>query len=170
MRNDEISKLRTVVEDHEKRIQELEGAIKKREPQITYGRADVEGIEKLVKKTGVNKAKINGIFDLEENQLTVVKTLGEKDKDKTQNTTLLVLVGYKYLLGKDKILSQEIRRNVAENNIALNNFSTYINEISPSLIRRKGKLRSPKTVYKLTPLGETRARELIKKVCGMKDI
>ena len=67
------------------------------------------------------------------------------------------------------MLAKEIKRNVAENNIPINNFATYINEMSPSLIRRKGKLRSPKTTYKLTPYGEAKARELIQIMCGNKN-
>ena len=98
--------------------------------------------------------------------MTVVKITGEKERDKTQNIALLVLLGYKYLLSKEEVLSQEIRRNVAENNIPLNNFATHLGDVTPSLIRRKGKLRSPKTTYKLTTLGESKARELIKVIAG----
>lgn len=157
------------LEGHEERIQELErfGISKKLKRQEIYVGGIKEGIEKLAKKTGISEEKTKEIFDLEENVLTVIKTLGETGKDKIQNTVLLVLVGYKYLFGLNEVLSQEIRRNVAENNIPLNNFGTYINEMSPSLVRRKGELRSPKTVYRLTTLGEARARELIKKVFGM---
>jgi len=165
MSDEKISKLKHILENHEKRIQKIEEFIK----NIEYGPSSVEtnitGLKKLSKKIGVTEGKIKEIFDIENGQLTVVKIMGEKDKDKTQNIALLVLFGYKYIFGNEEVLSQEIRRNVAENNIPLNNFATYINEMTPSLIRRKGKLKSPKTTYKLTTLGGAKARELIKKLC-----
>ena len=105
------------------------------------------------------------VYDLEGNSLTIVKIFGEDDREKIKNITLLVLLGYKYILGNNEVLSKEIRRNVAENRISLNNFATYLKEITPSLIRRKGKLRSPNTIYKLTTLGEVSARDLLKKIC-----
>jgi len=166
MNNEEISKLKLILEDHEKRIKKIEEIIKKFEITPETGEKELVGIKKLAKKVGIDEDKLKEIFDIEDKQLTVIKVVGEKEKDKTQNIALLVLLGYKYLFGKEEVLSQEIRRNVAENGIPLNNFATYLNEITPGLIRRKGKLRSPKTTYKLTILGESKARELVKAISG----
>ena len=159
-----ISEIKDKLEDHEKRIKKIEDFIKNLESKPPI--EELSGIKKLSKKTGVNEKVLKEIFDVEDDQLTVVKITGEKERDKTQNIALLVLLGYKYLLSKEEVLSQEIRRNVAENNIPLNNFATHLGDVTPSLIRRKGKLRSPKTTYKLTTLGESKARELIKVIAG----
>lgn len=53
---------------------------------------------------------------------------------------------------------------MGENGIPLQNFATYLNELVPSLVRRKGKPKSPKTTYRLLPYGESRAKELIKQL------
>ena len=165
--NEKIIEIKKKLEEHEKRIQELEKVfrISKAGKQKVYVRDSKEGIERLAKKTAIAKERIQEIYDLEEDSLTLVKIVGKGDREKTINATLLILSGYKYIFGKDEISSQEIRRNVAENRIPLNNFSTYLNKIIPSLIRRKGKLRSPETIYRLTLLGEAEAKELLKKLC-----
>ena len=165
--DEEIMNIKRRLKEHENRLQELEKVfrISKGEEQETYLSKTNKGIEKLAKKIDITKEKIREIFDIEENILTVVKTVGENYKEKIKNVSLLVLLGYKYFFGINKILSQEIRRNVAENGIPLNNFSSSINEIIPSLIRRKGKIRSPNTTYKLQILGKVEARELLKNLC-----
>ncbi|MCD6215926.1 MAG: hypothetical protein J7J92_02520 [Candidatus Aenigmarchaeota archaeon] len=155
-----------ILDDHETRIKKIEDFIKSLESKPPTEDINLSGIKKLSKKTGVNEKMLKEIFDIEDDQLTVVKITGEKERDKTQNIALLVLLGYKYLLSKEEVLSQEIRRNVAENNIPLNNFATHLSNVTPSLIRRKGKLRSPKTTYKLTTLGESKARELVKVIAS----
>lgn len=124
-----------------------------------------EGIKKLVKKTKVSEEKIREIFDMEDEILTVIKVSGSNSKEKTQSVSLLTLLGYKYFINKAEVSTQEIRRNVAENAIPLENFATYLNELVPSLIRRKGKTKSPKTTYRLMVFGESKARELIKQLC-----
>jgi hypothetical protein len=97
--------------------------------------------------------------------LTLLKIVGNNDEEKTQKASLVVLIGYKYFLGTKEILASEIKRNVAENRVSLNNFARNLNKIIPSLIRRKGKFRSRKTTYKLTPLGEAEARAVLKELC-----
>jgi hypothetical protein len=109
--------------------------------------------------------KIKELFDVENNSLTLLKVIGEDERDKTKKISLAVLLGYKYAVGNEQVFSKEIRRNVAENRISVNNFATYLNEMIPSLIRRTGKLKSPKTTYRLTPLGEVEAKEIVKKFC-----
>lgn len=163
----EILKLREIAEDHEKRIQELERLWHKlgEEPKIHKIGESEEGIKKLVKKTGVTEEKIMEIFDLEGDSLTLLKIIGENDKEKTKNATPIILLGYKYLFGKNELLTGEIKRNLAEHHVSPNNIPTYINEMIPSLLRRKGKFRSPKTTYRLTHLGEAEAKELIKEIC-----
>ena len=157
----EINKIKKELRDHEERISKLEGEL----PEVLQVQEKIEGIEKLAKKINIAKEKIGEIFDLKKEVLTVVKIIGKNDKEKIKNISLLVLLSYKYFFGRNEIFSQEIRRNVAENGIPLNNFASYLNEIIPSLIRRKGKFRSPKTTYSLTTLGKSRAREIIKKIC-----
>ncbi len=123
-----------------------------------------DGIKRLAQKAGVSEEKIGEIFDFENEILTVVKVIGSNPKEKTQNISLLTLIGHKYFLANNEVAAQEIRRNVAENRIPLENFATYLNELVPSSIRRKGKPKSPKTTYRLTVFGEVNARELIKQL------
>lgn len=163
----EIMEIEKKLGDHEERIQELEKVfrVSKSIKQKVYAMDSEKGVEKLAKKTAIDKERIMEIYDLEEDSLTLVKIVGKDNREKTKNAILLILLGYKYIFSKDEILSQEIRRNVAENRVPIDNFSTSVNEITPSLIRRKGKLRSPKTKYRLTLLGEAEAKEILKKLC-----
>lgn len=163
----EITKIKKTLEEHEERIKLLESMI----PELKSERIKpVEGIgdfKKLAQKINVDVEKIQELFDIEDDTLTLLKKIeGANDREKTQKISLMVLLGYKYLLGKLKVLAIEVRRNVAENKIPVNNFATYLNEIIPSLIRRIGKPKSPKTTYKLTPLGEAEAKEMLKELCA----
>lgn len=168
MSNEQIpDAVKRQLEDHEKRILGLEkilGEGKKEEPhEIARPK---NGIKRLAAKISISEEDIKKIFDLEENSLTLVKVIGEDDKERTKSLTLLVLLGYQYLFGVGEVLSHEIKRNAAENRIPVNNFATYLNEITPSLIRRKGKPGSTKTAYRLTTSGEVEARELLKNLAG----
>lgn len=161
----EINQIKKELEDHKERISGLERSIKTKGLEILKKPED--GIKKLAKKVNVSEEKIREIFDFEDETLTLVKVIGANPKEKTQNVSLLILLGYEYCFNKNEVLSQEIRRNVGENGIPLENFATYLNELVPSLVRRKGKQKSPKTTYRLTVFGESKARELIKKLCGV---
>jgi hypothetical protein len=159
---DEISRLKAIVDDHERRIQSLEQQQLISKAEVSFERDRTPGLEKLAQKSQVDPEKMDELFDVEGGCLTVLKAVGADEKEKTQNIALLTLMGYKYLVGAQEVLSGEIKRNVAENGVAVNNFSSHLNQMSPSLVRRKGKTRSPKTAYRLTSVGEVRARQLIK--------
>ncbi len=163
--NKEIEKIKETLKNHEKRIKFLEE--EKSMKSTVQGAAPVEGtgIEKLAEKVGTDVEKLKGLFDTENHTLTLLRVTGKDEAEKTKRISLIVLLGYKYFFGNEKVLSKEIRRNVAENRIPINNFATYLNEMIPSLARRIGKLKSPTTTYKLTPLGEAEAKEIIKEMC-----
>lgn len=124
-------------------------------------------VESIIAKTPEKLDEINineNIWDIEGNNLTLLKTFGEKIRDKTKNTALLVLLGYKIKLGKEKILASDLRRSVAIHKIPLENFATYLNELIPQSIIRNGKIGSIKSEYKLTTYGEALARNLLKQI------
>lgn len=166
IKEEEIIKIKKKLEEHEKRIANLEKNISKKQEHKERETLEIkEGIERLTRKIGVPEEKIKELFDFEGNTLTSVKVIGKNEKEKTQNIVLIVILGYKYFYGIEEILAKEIKRNVAENRISINNFATHLKEITPSLIRKKGVPKSPKTIYKLTVLGESTAREILKKLC-----
>lgn len=165
----EIEEIKEKLKEHEKRIQYLEKIIFHKTKSDEGQLEKYDDIQKrLAVKINVPEEKLKEIFDLEGDSLTLLKIAGKDDREKTKDATLLVLLGYKYFFGKEEIFSKEIRRNVAEHRIPLNNFATYLNEITPSLIRRKGKGKSPSTTYKLQHLGEAEAKQLLKKIVGDK--
>lgn len=168
MSNDnEIRKILKIIENHENRLKKIERIVKGEGRKVST--ADIgDRIKKLSEKLRINKDKIKELYDIEDKTLILIKVIGENEKEKTQNITLLVLFGYKYLFEIENIPAQEIRRNVAENGISLCNFANHLNEVIPSFIRRNGKTRSPKTLYRLTIQGEVKAKEIIKKICGEK--
>jgi hypothetical protein len=163
--SEEIKKIKETLENHEKRIISLEEKFHGPEgKEVTSPRVE-PSIEKFSEKTGISIEKLKVLFDVENSTLTLLKVTGKDEAEKTKRISLVVLMGYKYLFGNEKVLSKDIRRNVAENRIPVNNFATYLNEMIPSLIRRIGKPKSPMTTYKLTPLGEAEANEMIKELC-----
>lgn len=163
----EIKQIKKELEGHRERISELDNLIKTKEPEILKNPKD--NVQRLSKKINVSEEKIREIFDFEDEILTLLKVIGEDPKERTKNASLLVLLGYKYCLNKNEVFSKEIRRNVGENGIPLENFATYLNELVPSSVRRKGKPKSPKTEYRLMPSGEFEAKKLIKELCEIKN-
>jgi hypothetical protein len=162
---EELRLLKEKVHDHDTRIADLENILKVKKEMPTI--KETAGIQKLATKLGIPVDKLDEIFDKDGSILTIIKHVGTDVKNKTQNITLLTLFGYKIYFGLEEVLSQEIRRNVAENGIPLSHFGEYLNELIPSLLRRKGKLRSPKTTYRLNIQGEAKAKELIKSIVGL---
>lgn len=161
----ELSEMKKKLMEHEKRIEALEDAFAGSRTEEVGKVQTRTNIKKLARKIEVSQERIEELFDIENNTLTLLKIAGKDDEEKTKKISLAVLIGYKYLLGTKEILASEIRRNVAENRVSLSNFATHLNGIIPSLIRRKGKSRSKKTTYKLTTLGEAEARAVLKKLC-----
>ncbi len=140
---DEESK--KILENHEDRIKKLEALIQ-------------------VDKVAALEPIKENIWDIEGNDLTITRIIGEKNEEKTQNTALLALLGYKEKFNQDKVLASELRRNVAINKIPIENFGTYINQLIPQSILRVGKIKSNKLAYKLTAFGYARAREILSKI------
>lgn len=162
MVNEEIVEMKMKLEEHERRILRLEGIAGEEEKRHEI-REPEKHVKRLAEKLNVSEDDINKIFDVEGESLTLTNVIGEDDKEKTVNVTLLVLLGYKCFFDMNDVLSQEIRRNLAENRVSLNSYSYYLSPITPSFVRRKGKVKSPKTTYRLTTLGEAEAREVLKR-------
>lgn len=131
-----------ILDEHEKRIREL---------------------EKFFEKDGdLSPLKMKEeIWDIEGEQLTLLKFIGSNIQEKIENIALLTLLGYKKKLGKEKIEASEIKRNVGLNGVPTENFGTYMKEMIPQLILRVGKARSIKVAYKLTSFGESKAKKIL---------
>lgn len=165
MSEEELRLLKEKAHDHDTRIADLEKILKVKEEMPAI--KETAGIQKLATKLGIPVGKLDEIFDKDGSELTIINHSGTDVRNKTQNITLLTLFGYKIYFGLEEVLSQEIRRNVAENGISLGHFSKYLNELIPRLLRRKGKLRSPKTTYRLNIQGEVKAKKLIKSIVDL---
>lgn len=107
---------------------------------------------------------LEDIFDIDGDDLTLLKISGEKTKDKSQNVALLVLLGHKEKFNNEKIHSSLIKKNVALHGIPIENFGTHLNELIPQSIIRMGKKGSNKVVYKLTLFGEAKAKRLRREI------
>jgi hypothetical protein len=118
-------------------------------------------LKQLAIKVSLGEDVLKGVFDLDGNVLTLIKTVDGNDGQKTKNVALLVLLGQKYVFGIEDVLSSEIKRNVSENRVQVNNFAAHLNGMAPSLIRRKGKAKSTTISYRLTTLGEAEAKALL---------
>ena len=122
-------------------------------------KATVEG---LSVKLSVTTNELSELFDIEGQSMTLTKLPSCEIKEKTQQSVLALLVGYKYVIGLGEVPSIQLRKNIAEHGVSIANFATYVKELEPSLLKRKGKAKSPKTAYRLTILGEAKGREIIK--------
>jgi len=161
----ETQKIYNILKEHEKRIKELERIVSRlmgKEERETEEAKIVANFQKFSRKTGIDIPVLKRLFDVEEREITLLKIIGDSTKEKVQNITLVILLAYKHLFDMEEVLAHEIRRNVAELGVSLNNFSRHLNEIKPRFIRRKGKPKSPRTVYKLTMEGEIKAREILR--------
>jgi len=154
----EIDKIKNSLKDLESRISKMEGTIGS---NASGNVKKFSGLEGLIKRTNLKEDDIKIFFDTDGSVLIPLEKLGKGDREKIINITLLTLLGCKYLLRESMILAKDLRRRVEENGVPTNNFATYLREITPSLIRRKGETKSPKTTYEIKPLGETRAKNLI---------
>lgn len=121
-------------------------------------------IESKKKSFDENLPSEISVFEEQDNKIIVTHVNGETPKDKTQNITLLTLLGYKSKLNQNEILSNLIRDNVAMNMVPLDNFGTYINRLIPRYILRIGKAKSTNVKYKLTTFGEAFAKNLLKEL------
>lgn len=153
-------KIMDLLDNHEKRIKALEDLIKDVDDVKRIISIELN-YEKMKKEMNLDENAINSIFDYNNQLLTLLQTLGKNDKEKTQNITLLIILGYDYLLGINQIKTKEIRRNVSEHGISLNNFATHLKEIMPLYISRIGKTTSPKSKYRLTTPGYKQAKKIL---------
>lgn len=100
------------------------------------------------------------IFEDEGDKRIVTQVVGENTEEKTQNLTLLNLLGYKKK-GVEDVYSSVIKENVAMHGVPLENFATHIKKLIPQSILRKGKPGSKKATYRLTTFGEAKAKKLL---------
>jgi len=104
------------------------------------------------------------IFEEQDGKIFVTQITGESPKEKTKNIVLLSLLGYKQKINELDILSSKLRENVAMHEIPLENFGTWVKELIPQSIFKKGKKGSTKITYRLTTFGEAKAKRLLKGV------
>jgi septal ring factor EnvC (AmiA/AmiB activator) len=152
-----IEKIEERIQNHEERISKLE--------RIPSAEKIVEpGLQKFSEFVQLSEEVIKNIFDFDfsESKLTPLKPIGVGTKEKTQSIVLATLLAYKHVFGKTEIPASELRRIVEENRIPADNFARNLNEIIPSLIRRKGE--GSKTSYKLTTAGKKEAKEIVRKM------
>ena len=146
------------------RKDKMEEEIKNEFEKIWKKIQDIEEKMSLNKPSEITKEKVYDIFDIEGEKLILTKIIGEKTMDKTQNISLLVLLGHKQKLGQEKVPSSAIKENVAMHEVPLENFGTHLKKLIPQSILKIGKVGSTKVVYKLTPFGEARAKRLLKEI------
>jgi len=165
----QVQKLVGIVEEHEKRllgIEKLLGSTASLAPSALTGDSVSQnaelGKEKLAKKVQRTTEEIDMLFEIDGDSSTITKLPSGNAKQITHKGTVAMLVGFKYLLKADTIPAKELKRIFASHRVPLENFATYLNEITPKWILRKGKTRSNKTTYKLTYAGEAEGFEVIK--------
>ncbi len=136
---------RKKIEEIEKRLSILEGLPKKRSEFI-------------------QKEFSDETFEENEGKIIVTQTIGDKPKEKIKNIVLLSLLGYKQKLGETDVHASKLRENAATHGMPLENFGTYVKELIPQSIIKKGKKGSNLVTYKLTLFGESKAKNLLKEI------
>lgn len=112
----------------------------------------------------IQNGSTNDIFEKQDGKIFVTKMLGNNIKEKTKNIVLLTLLGYKQKLEEINVHTSKLRENVAIHEIPLENFGTYVKELIPQSIIKKGNKGSNKVTYKLTTFGEAKAKGLLNEV------
>jgi len=156
-----INKISKILEDHEKRIRELENIAKKNRFKPP---ADLnERIKKLFVDVGISEEQLRYVFDFEEDDLNLITSVeGKSEGEKQLSATLCILTGYEYCYGRDTIKSQILRDKLEKLGIrSLANLSTNLSKY-PNYIISKGKRKSPNFMYKLTYPGKNEGLRIIK--------
>lgn len=139
-----------------------EGELVKRLEEIEQRLSRLEGPNAPAEVVGDE----GNIFDVDGEKITLTRAIGDNVKSKTQNISLLVLLGHKQKFGQDKVHPSILKENVAIHEVPLENFPTHLKGLIPQSVLRVGKARSNKACYKLTTFGEARARRLLREVLG----
>jgi len=125
----------------------------------------LDALERILKKDLVVGVEFSDtLFEEQDGKIIVTKIVGDKPKEKAKNIVILSLLGYKQKLGESEVHASKLRENVALHQIPLENFGTWVKELSPQLVIKKGKKGSTKVTYKLTTFGEAKAKNLLKEV------
>lgn len=122
-------------------------------------------IEQIPKKEMVVRTESSdSIFEEHEGKIVVTQIIGKKPKERAKNIVLLSLLGYKQKLGELEVHTSKLRENVAIHQIPLENFGTWVSELSPQSVIKKGKKGSTKVTYRLTTFGEAKTKNLLKEI------
>jgi hypothetical protein len=125
----------------------------------------LDALERQPKKQEVTETgSANNVFEEQDGKIIITQIIGETPKEKAKNIVLLSLLGYKQKLRELEVHASKLRENVAIHEIPLENFGTYIKELIPQSIIKKGKRGSTKITYKLTTFGEAKAKNLLREV------
>ncbi|PIU88860.1 hypothetical protein COS64_02215 [archaeon CG06_land_8_20_14_3_00_37_11] len=154
--SDEIKKKIKNIND---RLIMLENIIKKKTNKYMESE---KNLDYLSKKVNASITLLKQIFEFEGDNIMLLKIPGVDTKKQIQESTLLILLAFKYYIKKEEILSTEIKKILSEHGIPLNNFATHLKEIIPLFIRTIGKKKSTNISYRLTIPGEVRAVEILK--------
>ena len=82
--NSEIKKIKEILEKHEKRIKFLESMVPNLKSEEVKPVESKVGFARLAQKIGVDSEKISQLFDIENDNLTVLKVAGEDEREKTK--------------------------------------------------------------------------------------
>ena len=125
----------------------------------------LDELERQPKKQEINELGfMDKIFEEQDGKIIVTQSMGETPKEKAKNIVLLSLFGYKQKFGELEVHASKLRENVAIHQIPLENFGTWVKELSPRFIMKKGKRGSTKVTYKLTTFGEAFTKNLLKEI------
>jgi hypothetical protein len=171
MSSKEIIEIKKILENHEKRIKEIETRFgQKEEKPIEKIGVDIEeGIKSLSKEAGINEEQLRNVFDFEKSDLRLITTIGgENETEKQFKAAVCILTAYHYCYGRDEIKSQELRKKFEWLGItSLVNLSANLAKYKQFLIP-KGKLKSPDSGYKITLPGIKEGLKNIKKLAEAK--
>lgn len=167
--DEEIIKIKKMLEEHEKRIGKLESVLgqEERKPPKEIG-LDIEKCIKLSKDAGITEEQLRCVFDFEEVDLSLITTMlgGKNEAEKQFRATASILTTFHYCYNKDEIRSQDLRKKLEWLGIkSLANLSINLANYK-QFILPKGKPKSPEFAYKITYPGIKKGLEIIKELAS----
>ena len=159
-----VVELEKKINENQERLNRIESILKitNNNSKITINTLDF-----LAEKLNVEKTDLVRIFDLYNGDLFIIhkfpKEMGIYER--TQKTLILILFGFKEILGLSEVHSKVIREKLTFLEIDLHNLERNVEDIIPMyVIKRIGE--DSRNLYRLTENGEIEAKNLILDLIG----
>lgn len=160
--------IKRVLEDHERRLKELEEYVPKKELVQSPPKNLEERIKNLCEEIGVDFERFYEFFylkDVDKEITLLFSPLGKSESEKQIKSALILLTILERVFEKDFMTSSDLNKKLKKMKIgSLVNLSTNFSKYKNFLIPR-GKSKSTKFGFQITIPGQNEGLKIIKDLC-----